>query len=120
MMYRRWNEITVEQMNPLVTRQAMHCDSLTIARLALKRDAVVPRHHHPNEQITNVLSGRLLFVFDDDTIEVASGESLQIPSGIPHQVLALEDSEALDVFTPTRQDWISGEDAYLRSAPATR
>jgi len=28
--------------------------------------------------------------------------------------VALEDSAAMDIFTPRREDWISGDDAYLR------
>ena len=37
-----------------------------------------------------------------------------IPPGIPHMVEALEDSVATDVFAPVREDWIRGDDAYLR------
>jgi hypothetical protein len=33
---------------------------------------------------------------------------------VPHEVVALEDSVALDIFNPPRQDWIDGDDAYLR------
>jgi len=29
-------------------------------------------------------------------------------------VEALEESRALDVFSPVREDWIRGDDAYLR------
>jgi hypothetical protein len=29
-------------------------------------------------------------------------------------VEALEDTVALDIFTPAREDWIRGDDAYLR------
>ena len=28
---------------------------------------------------------------------------------------ALEDTDNLDIFAPPRQDWITGNDAYLRS-----
>jgi quercetin dioxygenase-like cupin family protein len=45
---------------------------------------------------------------------VRTGESLQIPGGVPHRVEALEDSVALDLFSPPREDWIRGDDAYLR------
>ena len=33
------------------------------------------------------------------------------------EVVALEDSVALDIFNPPRQDWIDGDDAYLRAEP---
>jgi hypothetical protein len=35
-------------------------------------------------------------------------------------VVALEDSVALDIFNPPRQDWIDGDDAYLRSGGPVR
>jgi quercetin dioxygenase-like cupin family protein len=114
MKLHRWNEIPVEQLNPLVTRQAVHSDQMTIARLGLKKGAIVPRHHHVNEQVTNLEQGRLRFVFDDGDVVVTAGDSLQIPSNVPHSVEALEDSVAVDLFCPVREDWLRGDDAYLR------
>ena len=109
-----WKQIPVEQMNEAVTRQVVHTDSMTIARLHLKKGAVVPRHSHPNEQVSTVEAGSLRFIFDDGEAVVRTGESMQIPGGAPHAVEALEDAIALDLFSPPRADWLSGNDAYLR------
>jgi quercetin dioxygenase-like cupin family protein len=109
-----WNEIPVEQMTDAVTRQVVHTDTMTIARLHLKKGAVVPRHSHPNEQVSTVQAGSLRFIFDDGEAIVRTGESMQIPGNAPHSVEALEDAIALDLFSPPRADWISGDDAYLR------
>jgi quercetin dioxygenase-like cupin family protein len=46
---------------------------------------------------------------------VQGGDVLQIPPNVPHMVEALEDSIATDVFSPPREDWIRGDDAYLRN-----
>lgn len=110
-----WSGITAEQLNPLVSRKCIHTDRMTIARLYLKAGAVVPEHRHENEQVSTVVSGRLTFKLDGREIVVSAGESLQIPSNVPHSVVAEEDSEALDLFAPCREDWIRGDDAYLRS-----
>lgn len=114
MKLHRWSEIPVEPLNPLLSRQTVHCDRITIARLTLKKGALVPRHQHENEQVTNLESGRLRFIFDDGEIILAKGDSLQIPSHADHSVEALEDSVALDLFVPVREDWVRGDDAYLR------
>ena len=114
MKLHRWSEIPVEQLNPLVTRQVVHSDQMTISRLNLKKGAIVPRHHHVNEQVSNVESGRLRFVFDDGETLVEAGDSLQIPSQAPHMVEALEDCVVVDIFSPVREDWLRGDDAYLR------
>jgi quercetin dioxygenase-like cupin family protein len=110
-----WSEIPVEQLNPFVTRQVIHTEGSTLARLHLSKGAIIPRHHHVNEQVSTVESGLLRFYLDDQTtIDVPAGHSLQIPPDVPHRVEALQDSVALDLFTPVRQDWLQGNDAYLR------
>jgi quercetin dioxygenase-like cupin family protein len=115
----RWDRITEEQLNPSMRRKVLHTGGMTIARLWLTKGAVVPRHQHINEQVTNMESGRLRFFFDDGDVFVSAGESLVIPPNVPHGVEALEDSLAVDLFTPRREDWITGDDAYLRGG-ATR
>ena len=114
MKVHRWNDISAEVLNEGITRQVVHTDAMTVARLALRRGAVVPRHSHPNEQVSTIEQGRLRFLFDDSEIEVVAGESLQIPANVPHEVHAMVDSIALDLFSPRREDWLRGEDAYLR------
>ena len=91
-----------------------HTATMTVARLVLAKGALVPRHEHPNEQITNVLEGRLRFVIGDEEQIVPAGATVLIPGNVPHEVEAVEDSIALDVFSPVREDWVRGDDAYLR------
>jgi len=109
-----WNEIPREQMNSLVVRQMIHGERITLARLTLAKGALVPLHFHVNEQISTVESGRLEFVLDGQQVLIGAGQSLVIPPNVPHSVKALEDSVAIDVFSPVREDWIRGDDAYLR------
>jgi unsaturated pyranuronate lyase len=111
----RWAEIEPEQMNPLVTRQYVTGTKTMLARLVLKKGAHVPRHQHLNEQVSHVVAGALDFLLEEKRITVRAGEILCIPPNAPHEVIALEDSVALDIFTPPRQDWIDGDDAYLRA-----
>jgi len=47
-------------------------------------------------------------------VDVRSGEILTIPSNLPHTAEALEDTLDVDIFDPPRQDWLDGNDAYLR------
>lgn len=111
---RRWDSEPVEQLNDLIGRQMAHTEKMTVARIVLARGAHVPLHSHANEQVTNVLSGRLLVRAGGEETELAAGESVLFPADLPHEVVALEDSIALDVFAPVREDWVRGDDAYLR------
>ncbi|MGA9063012.1 MAG: cupin domain-containing protein [Terracidiphilus sp.] len=116
--HHRWADIVPEPMNPLVTRQYVVGSNTMLARIVLKKGAHVPMHHHFHEQISHVVEGALKFLIDGKEIVVRAGEILCIPPNMPHEVIALEDSVALDIFNPPRQDWIDGDDAYLRGGTA--
>jgi len=118
-----WSELPTEKLNPLLSRRMITAGKITLAQLELKEGSVVPKHEHANEQISCVLRGSLRFWLgpsaaagdDSASIVVAAGEVLAIPGHLSHRVLAMEDSLALDIFTPPREDWLAGRDAYLRS-----
>ena len=114
--YANWNEIEVEKLTPLLDRQLMVGTNMMIARLILRKGAVVPLHSHHNEQVTYVLEGCLRFQIDGKQIDVRGGEVLLIPPHMPHEALAIEDTIDIDIFNPPRQDWIDKSDAYLRQA----
>jgi quercetin dioxygenase-like cupin family protein len=109
-----WNEIPREQLNPHLVRQAIHTGQMTVARLELKAGGAVPVHAHENEQISMVLSGRLKFIVAGEEVIVGPGQVLELKPNVPHGVEVLEDCAVIDLFTPPRADWISGDDAYLR------
>ena len=113
--HNRWVDIEPEPLNALITRQYVVGTNIMLARIVLKKGAHVPMHHHVHEQIRHVVEGTLNFIVDGREVAVRAGEILSIPPDVPHEVVALEDSVALDIFNPPRQDWIDGDDAYLRS-----
>ena len=109
-----WNSMPAEQLNPQITRRVVHTENLTIARLQIAKDGVVAEHFHVNEQVATVERGALQFHIGGQDVVLRDGQSLAIPSNVPHSVVALEDTIVVDVFSPRREDWLSGDDAYLR------
>lgn len=109
-----WDAVPLETLSPLVGRKAIHTERMTIAQLVLKKGAIVPLHSHDNEQITTIQSGVLRFEVAGETIDLRPGDMLPVPPNAPHSVEALEDCVATDYFTPRREDWLRGDDSYLR------
>jgi quercetin dioxygenase-like cupin family protein len=64
------------------------------------------RHSHPHDQLVYVISGRLQFGCGDQRFEVAAGDSFIVRGGVEHEARALAASVVLDVFTPTRSDYL--------------
>jgi unsaturated pyranuronate lyase len=113
----RWDEMTAEKLKGSITRRLITGDSMMIAEVRLAKGELVPKHSHPNEQLTYITSGALKFVLGDDgehEVVVRAGEVLVIPSNLPHSAEALENCVDIDVFSPPREDWLDGSDAYLR------
>jgi len=102
----RWDEIALEKITEMVSQKIVTGDREMLAQTYLKRGALVPLHAHASEQMTYVLQGSLRFLVEGEEVIVREGEVIHIPSGVPHQAEALEDTFELDVFSPVREDWI--------------
>ncbi|MDX1556720.1 MAG: cupin domain-containing protein [Xanthomonadales bacterium] len=114
---KNWNEIPLENLNPLLDRRLITGERMMISQVLLKAECVVPKHHHENEQISYITQGAIRFLLgesQDEEVIVRAGGVLVIPSNLPHCAIALEDSISIDVFCPPRQDWLDGSDDYLR------
>jgi quercetin dioxygenase-like cupin family protein len=109
-----WETLETEKLSDQITRQMIYGEEAMLARIVLKRGAIVPRHSHVNEQITWILSGALKLIFDDGEKILRGGQMLLIPPNLPHAAEAVEDTVDIDVFAPPREDWIRKTDAYLR------
>lgn len=112
--YVRWDEIPVEPLNPLLSRQVVVGTNIMVARILLKKGSVVPMHQHYHEQVAYVVSGALQFTIEGKQVTLSAGECLCIPPNVPHSAVALEDTIDIDYFNPPREDWLNKTDGYLR------
>jgi quercetin dioxygenase-like cupin family protein len=112
--YIPWDSVPLEELNPLIQRHFVVGQDVMVARVLMKKGAIVPEHSHHNEQITYILEGALKFWIDGKEIVVKAGEVLTIPPNMPHRAEALAETVDLDVFHPPRADWINKTDQYLR------
>jgi len=103
----RWDEIALEKITEMMSKKVVTGEREMLAQIYLKRGSLVPLHSHDSEQMTYVLQGALKVVVGGDVLIVREGEVLHVPSGVPHQAEALEDTLELDIFSPIRQDWLS-------------
>lgn len=110
----RWDEIELEHVTAMISRKIVTGEREMIAQITLKKGAIVPMHEHESEQLTYIFEGALRFLVEGKEVTVRAGEVLHIPSGIPHQAEALDDTFEMDVFSPIRHDWLNRTDDYFR------
>ena len=112
-----WNDIELETVNESMRRRIVTGEKMTVARIYFDDGFVVPMHSHHNEQITQVLKGRMHFVFGGEQpkeLMLGPGDMVVIPANVPHQATCIGDVEEMDMWAPRREDWLDGSDDYLR------
>jgi quercetin dioxygenase-like cupin family protein len=83
-----------------------HGKGLSLAHWVFEKDAVLAPHSHPHEQITHVLRGKIRFEGKDGSSKIVEGGGFIVfAPNEPHGGVALEDSVALDAFSPAREDF---------------
>lgn len=103
-MYDGW-----ENPEPGVRRKIMPPgQQLMMMEVHFEAGAVGALHAHPHEQMTYCLRGRFEFTVDGRRHPLGPGDTLRIPGGAMHGVVALEDGALLDAFTPLREDLLRG------------
>ena len=81
-------------------------ERMLLAEIWLKKGEVVPVHRHPHEQIGYVATGKLKFTVGGVAGILGPRAAYIMPSNVEHSVEALEDSIAVDVFSPVRDEYM--------------
>ena len=96
--------------------QHFHTGEISLVRWDFKKGVIIPKHHHPSEQITWLQTGsaRVIVGEDRDRREVIlkAGQIMIFPSNVPHEFHILEDCIDIDIFHPIRQDWIDNRASF--------
>ncbi len=101
-----WADIEPDQPAPLTSRQLIRGERMMVARFVLEAGFDMEPHVHPNEQISVVVEGALLFrvgtIGSDEFREelVSAGQAMELPPYVPHAARALERSVVFDLFSP--------------------
>ena len=77
-----------------------------MAEFLLNRGSILPVHAHPYEQTGYLVKGRLRLRIGEQELEVGPGDAWCIPLNVEHGAQVLEDSVAVEVFSPVREDYL--------------
>ena len=91
-----------------VTRRILSYDeNLMSVEVSFETGAVGAEHTHPHTQCRYVLSGKFSYTVEGETVILNPGDSIVVPSGLPHSTVCLEKGVLLDIFTPMRKDFLN-------------
>lgn len=95
-----------EVLDQIHQKTLVHGEKTLMAEFRLDKGASLPRHSHPHEQTGYLVTGHLELTIGATTHQVRPGDSWCIPGDLAHHAVALEDSLAIEVFSPVRVDYL--------------
>ncbi len=84
----------------------VHGENSLLARFHLKGGALLPKHSHPHEQTGFMVSGKMKLFIDGEEFVAQAGDTWCIKGDIEHWAQIIEDSVAIEVFSPVREDYL--------------
>jgi quercetin dioxygenase-like cupin family protein len=73
----------------------------------------MPEHKHPQEQIVHIIQGRMRLIVEGTPHDLVTGDSFYLAGNVPHGVETIEDTRALDTFSPPRDEYIAADKQAL-------
>ena len=81
-------------------------DGMRIVLIALHKDAEMKKHTANGIISVQVIEGKILFTTEEQSVELGNGQMLALHEGVPHSVLAKEETIFLLTFTQHWQEKI--------------
>lgn len=75
----------------------------------MRKDSILPMHSHPHEQTGYLVKGWMILTIGEQRFEAKPGDSWCIHGDVEHGAEIMEDSIAVEVFSPVREDYIPKE-----------
>jgi quercetin dioxygenase-like cupin family protein len=87
-------------------RTLVYGDKSLMVEFLLGKNSILPLHSHPHEQTGYLVSGKIRLTIGTDVHLVLPGDSWCIPGNEQHGAEVIEDSVAIEVFSPVREDFL--------------
>jgi len=110
MFKKQSNEGYRQPLDGIEQKTLVYGDRTLMVEFRLHKGAILPLHSHPHEQIGYLVKGQIRLTFGAEVHDVLPGDSWCIPGDVLHCAEIIEESVAVEVFSPVRED-------YLASAP---
>ena len=105
----RWvmhQQAEAQNVGGMIRRVLAFDKELMCVENTFTKGVAAPLHSHPHLQIAYIVEGVFDVEIDGEVKTLSKGDSVWLPSNIPHSVTCLEDGIVLDIFNPMREDFV--------------
>jgi quercetin dioxygenase-like cupin family protein len=95
-----------EPLNGIKQTTTVYGENTLMTEFVLSKNSILPNHSHPQEQTGYLVEGHIKVRIGDEIFDVYPRDSWTIPGNVVHGADILEDSIAVEVFSPVRKDYL--------------
>ncbi len=95
----------IDAMDGIRRKTLVYGDNTMLTEFKLEGGKTLPMHAHPQEQTGYLVSGHMVLTIAGKPHDLRPGDSWSIPGSVEHGARILEDSVAIEVFSPIREDY---------------
>jgi quercetin dioxygenase-like cupin family protein len=106
MFYKREGAGYRQTVNGVWIKTLVYGERTLLTEFKLEAGHTLPSHSHEQEQTGYLVSGEIQLTIGDKTYDIGPGDSWSIPGNIEHGAKIVEDSVAIEVFSPVRKDYL--------------
>lgn len=96
----------VSVVDGIKRKTLVYGEKTLMTEFLLEKGRTLPDHKHPHEQTGYLVSGKIILTIGEEEFEVNPGDSWVIPGNVEHRAKIIEDSVAIEVFAPVREDYL--------------
>jgi len=96
----------VPMLEGIERRTLTYGENMLLVEFTVRAGAIFPEHQHTCEQIGYLCKGSGRLWIGEECQEIVPGASWCIPGNVSHKAEFFEDSIALDIFHPVREDYL--------------
>jgi quercetin dioxygenase-like cupin family protein len=100
------NEGYTDMLEGIQRRTLVHGGSTLLTEFRLKGGSTLPSHNHSQEQTGYLVSGHMTLTIGGKHYDIKKGDAWIVPGGVEHGASVTEDSVAVEVFSPVREDYL--------------
>jgi quercetin dioxygenase-like cupin family protein len=89
----------------VVRQDLANGENLNVLHWNMSNGSEVAMHTHSQEQFGLVIKGGFEMIIGDEKKILSAGDAYVVPPDVPHSFVAIGDTEAIDVFSPRKEDF---------------
>lgn len=106
MFYKRNESAYIIPIDGVRQKTLVYGGNTLMTEFLLDGGSLLPKHSHPHEQTGYLVKGKLKMMIGEESFLAEPGDSWCIPGNTVHGADALEDSIAVEVFSPVRIEYL--------------